>query len=144
MVIVGAEENKSRLRLLGKRDVTAHFLRGSSPPCLPDQRRKFNGPPIEWDDSKTGHRTARLETTEQRSAAERSPSRRHQSVSGPYGGSETRSQSRELPFISEHQLGQTGRLQSDLHLLPLNPTVIKFSTTTRRKEQNTKGYEIDK
>lgn len=37
---------------MGKQDVTAHFLRGSSPPCLPDQRRKFNGPPTERDDSK--------------------------------------------------------------------------------------------
>lgn len=86
MVIVGAEENKSRLRLLGKRDVTAHFLRGSSPPCLPDQRRKFNGPPIERYDSKD-----RPQDSSKVNAAERSPSRRHQSVSGPYGGYGTRS-----------------------------------------------------
>lgn len=42
---------QEQVETVGKGDATAHFLCESSPPCLTDQRREFNGPPIESDDS---------------------------------------------------------------------------------------------
>lgn len=83
---------QEQVETVGKGDTTAHFLHKSSPPCLPDQRRKFNGPPIESDDSED--RTLDSSASEQPShcignTTEHSPNWRHQSVLVPYGGYET-------------------------------------------------------
>lgn len=42
---------QEQVETVGNGDATAHFLCKNSPPCLPDQRREFNGPPIEPNDS---------------------------------------------------------------------------------------------